>query len=312
MGFVSGMKDIDTLLGEWAGALDATPDWTLVDNQVAPYGGVALQHVSGYYLILKKGYYRTDDDNSYYYGAGIQVAVSSDYDLTNHTWAGSYQVASIPIYEKNNTNTPAWVGYADDFVINYMDSDDFYEVVYWVDKYGIVGVLSTPFNSPYTGVTVGAFFAIEVIPVSAREYNDGLTDFFVTIIPNYSYRDITNTANPDTYGCFKYLRPFNLSTVSRCYDVHERYAFKSLGNGKVYFEFLYYFNDTARNTVAAQTKRWFLIDDVNTAGIAKGDIINWIDNNAGVTRQFYVAQAWSQQRSEVVNVAIPYSNAYEY
>jgi len=296
MGFVSGLKDMDTILGEWAGALDATTDWTLVDNQVAPYGGVALQHVSGYYLTIRKNrkawYY-----NGYKRKAVIQFVLSSDFDTVNHQPSGSQQYVEFSVYYYSSSNS---ADYSDDFITNYMDADDFYEVTYWADKYGLIGTLSTPFNSPYAGTTYGAFFAIEAIPSTAREYNDGLTDFFMLVIANGGSSDYT------------YARPFSLNTTSRAYDQHERYAYKSLGNGKVYFEFPYYFNDTARNTPAAQTKRWFLIDDVNISGIAKGDIINWIDNNAGVTRQFYVAQAWSQQVSTVINVAIPYSNAYQY
>ena len=305
MGFVSGLKDIQTWLGEVAGALDAETDWTLVDNQVAPHGGICLQHTSGYYYILRINRKAWYDSNSKRYKRKviIQHILSTDYDTVNHQPAGSMQYVENCIWwwDVYYSTSGASNDYSDDFILNYMDADDFYEINYYVDNYGIIGTISTPFNSPYSySTTYGGFFAIEVIPVSARDYNDGLTDFFMLTINNGGHVD------------YSYARPFSLNTTSRCYDIHERYAYKSLGNGKVYFEFPYYFNDTARNTPAAQTKRWFLIDDVNTSGIAKGDIINWIDQSAGVTRQFYVAQAWSQQTSSVINVAIPYSNAYPY
>jgi hypothetical protein len=304
MGFVSGMKDMDTILGEWAGALDATTDWTLVDNAVQPYGGICLQHTSGYYLTIRKnGLKWSSGSYSDWEVAGLQVVLSSDYDTVNQQPSGSTQHVYITLFSLSESQGADY-NYWDDWITNYMDGDDYYEVAYWIDKYGIVGTISTPFDSPYSySWGTGSFFAIEVIPVAAREYNDGLTDFFLLTIQNYSVYGSTH---------YTYARPFNLNTNSRCYDQHERYAYKSLGNGKVYFEFPYYFNDTSRDTPSAQTKRWFLVDDVNTGGIAKGDIINWIDQSAGVTRQFYVSQAWSLERSEVVNVAIPYSNAYEY
>ncbi|WP_456467700.1 hypothetical protein, partial [Archaeoglobus sp.] len=133
-------------------------------------------------------------------------------------------------------------------------------------------------------------------------------NFFLITRENWQPRSLPdNAGNTCAYVC---ARPYALNSGKRLYDMHERGAIKSAGTGKVYFEFLYYFNDSDRNTVAAQTKRWFFVE--KEAGIAVGDVVSWIDEANAVTRKFYVAEVNSANRSEKFAVAIPYENAYEY
>jgi hypothetical protein len=309
MVFVAGAKTLDDFLSELAGYLVATGDWETADDQVS--GGIALRHIpTNNYLCLKKTYgYRTRKDLNYggYRVAGIVACISSQWDSANHTWAGSYNYVMIGLFE----NWDSYNRYDDDYFNNYMDSDDFYEITYWVDKYGVVGVISNPINyQPRNNSdTVGCFFAIEYIPAAAREYNDGLSDFFLITKENWQPRSLEDN---DTNADFAFVcaRPFSLNSKTRLYDEHERGAIKSAGNGKVYFEFPIYFNDSGRTIVAAQSKRWFFVD--TEGGIAIGDVISWIDEENAVTRKFYTAQCWSAARSEKFNVAIPYENAFEY
>lgn len=306
MVFVAGQKTLDDFLSEVAGYLIDTGDWEVADDQVS--GGIALRHIpTNNYLAFKKTYgHRTNANDPEYNVAGIKIVMSSQWDSANHVWAGSYNYVVAGLFENWNSSKR----YDDDYFNNYMGSDDYYEITYWVDKYGVIGVISNPINyNPYGGCnTVGCFFAIEYIPVAAREYNDGLSDFFLITKENWQPRSIND--NADGNWGFVCARPYALNSGTRLYDMHERGAIKSAGTGKVYFEFLYYFNDSDRNTVAAQTKRWFFVE--KEAGIAVGDVVSWIDEANAVTRKFYVAQCWSTGRAEKFNVAIPYENAYEY
>ncbi|WP_290597113.1 MULTISPECIES: hypothetical protein [unclassified Archaeoglobus] len=305
MVFVAGAKTIDDFLSELAGYLVATGDWETADDQVS--GGIALRHIpTNNYLAFKKTYMRSDDDTSWRLTTGIRAVLSSQWDSANHMWAGSFNSVMIGLFENWNDST----NYADDYLNNYMDADNTYNISYWVDKYGVVGVIANPnnYNPESTRGAVGCFFAIEYIPAAAREYNDGLSDFFLITKQNWQPRDIADNAGSEyAYVC---ARPFSLETASKLYDQHERGAIKSSGNGKVYFEFPLYFNDSGRSIVAAQTKRWFFVEE--NMGIAIGDVISWIDEENAVTRKFYVAEVNSANRSEKFAVAIPYENAFEY
>ncbi|MBO8182049.1 MAG: hypothetical protein H0Z28_04550 [Archaeoglobus sp.] len=308
MVFVAGAKTIDDFLSELAGYLVATGDWETADDQVS--GGIALRHIpTNNYLCLVKTYLRNDDDNSYQKTTGIRAVLSSQWDSENNTWAGSYNSVMIGLFEKWGSYSAT---YEATYLNNYMDADNTYNISYWVDKYGVICAIANPNSySPqgtsYTA-TVGCFFAIEYIPVAAREYNDGLSDFFMITKQNWQPRDLAEGVGSNyAWVC---ARPFSLETASKLYDQHERGAIKSSGNGKVYFEFPLYFNDSGRSIVAAQTKRWFFVEE--NMGIAIGDVISWIDEENAVTRKFYVAEVNSANRSEKFAVAIPYENAYEY
>lgn len=305
MVFVAGAKTIDDFLSELAGYLIATGDWETADDQVS--GGIALRHIpTNNYLTFVKASLRTNSIDSDGKCVGIRATLSSQWDSVNHTWSGTTATVMLGVFVKSWDTSTA---YDSTYLSNYMDDDNTYNIYYWVDKYGIIGVIDNPnsYTSSYYW-TVGCFFAIEYIPAAAREYNDGLSDFFMITKHNYQPRSIADNAGADyAYVC---ARPYSLQTAAKLYDQHERGAIKSGGNGKVYFEFPYYFNDSARSIVAAQTKRWFFVEE--NMGIAIGDVISWIDEDAAVTRKFYVAEVNSANRSEKFAVAIPYENAYEY
>lgn len=311
MVFVAGAKTIDDFLSELAGYLIATGDWETADDQVS--GGIALRHIpTNNYLCLKKDWLRTKDysGDPYMRVSGIRAVLSSAWDATNHIWSGSISNVMIGLFEKWIDNSNAWES---TYINNYMDADNTYNIFYWVDKYGVIGVIDNPNSYNPAGntnstATVGCFFAIEYIPAAAREFNDGYSDFFLITKENWHPRSLSDNAG--TNYAWKCARPYSLETASKLYDQHERGAIKSGGNGKVYFEFPYYFNDSARSIVAAQTKRWFFVEE--NMGIAIGDVISWIDEDAAVTRKFYVAEVNSANRSEKFAVAIPYENAYEY
>ena len=188
MVFVAGAKTIDDWIAEVAGYLIATGDWETADDQVS--GGIALRHIpTNNYLCLVKTYLRNHDDASYRRTTGIRAVLSSQWDSENHTWAGSYNSVMIGLFEKWGDYTST---YEATYLNNYMDADNTYNISYWVDKYGVIGVIANPnsYNPANNTATVGCFFAIEYIPVAAREYNDGLSDFFLITKQNWQPRDL--------------------------------------------------------------------------------------------------------------------------
>ena len=196
MVFVAGQKTLDDFLSEVAGYLIDTGDWEVADDQVS--GGIALRHIpTNNYLAFKKAKAdtnRTVSSNYWYqhHSAGILIVLSSQWDSSNHTWAGSYNYVMMGLFEKWSVSSD----FAGTYLNNYMGDDDYYEITYWVDKYGIIGVISNPINyNPNNNArTVGCFFAIEYIPVAAREYNDGQSDFFLITRENWQPRSLPDNA----------------------------------------------------------------------------------------------------------------------
>jgi|GEM_PF-4339768 hypothetical protein len=308
MVFVAGAKSIPDFLSEIESYLVATGDWETADDQVT--NGIALRHIpTNNYLSIVKKVHRTEKNDPDPRSTGLKIALSSEWDSVSHLPSGSVYYVHAGLFE-------AWYwgghSYTETYLNNYMDADNTYNISYWVDKYGLICAIANPnsynpANNTGATATVGCFFAIEYIPVAGREFNDGLSDFYLITAQNWKPRNINENAGGFAHSC---ARPYSLMTPSRLYDQHERGAIKSAGNGKVYFEFPLYFNDSARTIVSAQSKRWFLV--AQNVGIAISDVISWIDEANAITRKFYVAEVNSANRAEKFAVAIPYENAFEY
>lgn len=236
---------------------------------------------------------------------GIRVTFSSEWDAVNHLPSGSTNTMLILFgmdpYNSTNNN-----GYYDTLAKRLVYLNNPYTFTYWIDEYGLIGSFKNPYTEPLT--SAASFFAIEFIPVAAREYDDGLNSIYANSIWSTSVnRDQLSNVNVGVRG---------LGTNSEQYNTFytTRYAYKSTGNNKIYFDFMFYFNDfntNAYNSPSARTKRWFYVEKVD-AGLIAGDIVNYLDVEAAITRKFIVCEISAIDTALDRFIAIPYENAAAY
>ena len=193
-----------------------------------------------------------------------------------------------------------------------MGADSSFQINYWVDKYGFIGVIQNPYAD---GEASGAFFACEFLPDVTKEFSDGYTNVMAYTKRNHAY----------FYGGYKYsipssatqyyhaVRPFNLvgTHATNIREGHLRPAFRSAGNSKIYFEFPTYENEIVNwRTPIAQTRRWFFVEE--SGGLSLNDVVSWLDPDNVTVHKFFITAATSPDTATKVIVAIPYENAYQY
>ena len=293
MGFITDTKTIPEIIATLAAELAATPDFVIHDDQVN--GGYCLHYAkNNAYLtiqLIQSVYHGSQ------YGGGIAFVVSSGWNAETHLPEGTIQRGMAQLYSYSGT-VPMAV-FAD---------DRRYPYSFWIDKFGIVGNIYNPY-SDYT--SCGAMIALEFMPETWKEYSDQYTGIFL-----WTYRNRTYTApsyGPNIANYYYYhLRPYILSTYTSIVETSAyKNAFRSLGNSKVYFEFPYYHNETARwDSPVAQTRRWF---EVNKAtGIAVNDVVSWLDPDGVTVRKYLIVECGSAGTTTSQYFAIPYSNPVNY
>ena len=311
MAFYYGGYDWDSILATIRDDLASYSDcWEIYDDEVP--NGICLKDLrTNRYLCLRKRTVWSWNPSYNTRDAGIQACLSTEWDINNHVPAGSVKSVFGTLYSAYYTD----ISYANDYLNNYMGSDDPYTIAMWTDKAGFVLAVINPCSyDPATTVdwTCGFFMNVEFIPDDKKEFDDGMGNLY--LIATTADMGTTPYENAGLDYKHNFARDvYYESGQSLGYCRHERYAIRSLGSGKVYFEFPYYYNEWQHKTLSAQTKRWFLVQ--KDMGIAVGDIISWIDPDAGVTRKFFVAHVaatGSGASSANFLVAIPYQNADDY
>lgn len=314
MAFYYGAYSWDQILATIRDDLASYDEWEVYDEQVA--NGICLKDLrTNKYLCVRKRVLRADANyTNKNILAGIQASISTDWDSDNHLPAGTIKGVAGALYWTWASSTEDLTR-ANYYLNNYMGSDDSYTVAMWTDKAGFVLAVVNPFSYDPGGtndVTFGFFMNVEFIPDSRKEFDDGMGNFY--LVATRCDFATHGTENHGVDFVHFYARDTYLETAKTIgYCRHERGAIRSLGSGKVYFEFPYYYNETQLKTLSAQSKRWFLV--ATDMGLAVGDIISWIDPDAGVTRKFFVAQVAATGTggsSGNFLVAIPYENADDY
>ncbi len=310
IGFNYGQMSIPALIASWVADLGSTDDFSIIDEQVS--GGYALRYkTENLYLTLAvtPGPWTSNPQvggsNGYNIQHGISVIYSSDFDTVGHVPSGTIKKGIITL------STPVSNAHG---VSTYLtDVYNGYQCNYWIDKYGITGVI----QNPYTHSTMtGSFFALEWIPVAKREYSDGFTDAFFWSRRNYEANGSSYTpyvADSELASAF-YRNIRALKTASNGVMVEEPYlkkAFRSEGNSKIYFDFAKYHNDLEMHkSPITQTRRWFIVDDAS--GLSLNDIVSWLDPDNITVHKFFITAVTSPTTAAKFMVGIPYDNAFEY
>ena len=273
--------------------LTATEDWVHV---VTLSDRMALRHVpSNRYLTIQRKIVSPN------YHAGIQFILSSAFDYVNNQPAGSVKAVFAPLYYSSDWNKTNY--FYNTYIISSIMT---YPVTIWTDRRGFLLVIQNPYSYS-DGASLSVFVNVEYIPTIHREYNDGMEGFFMHAIRNdFSFGTTTNGGLGTAHYC---ARDVALETQSRLFCLHQKKAFMSHGSGKIYFEFPTYYNDVEKMIVSANTKRWFLLE--NDPKVPPGFIVKWQDGQT--LRKFYIARVYPlNYPPSGINVAIPYSNAYDY
>jgi len=290
MPFFKGWLSFSMLCDKIKELLTATEDWVHV---VTLDDRMALRHVpSNRFLTLQRKIVGNCP--------GVQFILSSAFNLDNHSPSGTIKAVFAPIYYHSNSTR------ANEFFNLYVNNPSVYQfpVTLWADRRGFLFAIQNPYTYS-DGVSFGVFVNVEYIPLVHREYNDGLEGFFMLVIRN---DQATGTTTNGGLGTIHYFaRDLAIESQYKHWEAHERGAIKSWGSGIGYFEFPTYYNDIERRTVSAITKRWFFADGVS---LPDNYVIRWQDRQ--VTRKFIVVRVQATNPTVGFNVAIPYSNAYDY
>lgn len=294
MPFFKGWLSFNGLCDKIKELLTATTDWVHV---VTLSDRMALRHVpSNRYLTIQRKIVSPN------YTAGIQFCLSSAFDYVNNQPTGSVKAVFAPLYYSSDSNKTNY--FYNTYIISSIMT---YPVTIWADRRGFLLAMQNPYSYS-DGTSLSAFVNVEYIPLQHREYNDGLEGFFMHSIRNdFSFGSTNNGGLGTAHYC---ARDVALETQARIFCMHDRKAFMSEGSKRVYFEFPTYYNDVDRKTVAAMTKRWFLLEN-DILKIPTGFILKWQDGQT--LRKFYIARIYPMNNPPSgINVAIPYSNAYDY
>ena len=324
MGFINNVFT----LSEWLAALKTqfdslTTNFTVVDYNWDTKGSFVVKYNTEnlYILFWRTGWTITAGDTRY--DGGDTVRAQGAFKIQNN-WATAMGIG-VDIYTAWNPATHLGSGTLNHFYIQtfhridgdidqtYSDESRAISVQMWIDEYGMVGVTQNPsainaVSNPCAGT--GTFFMLEFVPYTHREVNDGLSDMFFAMIPNYLEAGQGIPSDNDKEYYMYYGRGATLCSQYDYFDQSKvKYAYKSLVNNKVYFEFPYWYNTRDYDAPVYQTKRWFFVN--TDEGLAAGDVISWVDTDEAITRQFYIG-AVSGITGNTMLFAIPYSNAYQY
>jgi len=301
MGFHYGTNSIPGFVAELAAELAATDDFSMFDTQAV--GGYCLRYKDqNLYMLIETVTNGAYGHTTYAKFAGVGVRFSTGWDLENHVPADTIRRwALAPLFCAAGTPTTTRMG---------VDSN--YQINYFVDKYGVIGVIQNPYSNDQSS---GVFFACEFLPDTAKEFADGYSNIMAYTKRNNPYWGDASY-KPSTGSTAVYyhcLRPFGLAETadSNIYESRLRAAFRSAGNSKIYFEFPSYENELSNlMTPIAQTRRWFFVQE--SGGMSLNDVVSWLDPDNVTVHKFFITAATCPDTATNVLVAIPYENAYQY
>jgi hypothetical protein len=313
MGFVTGTKNVATIVAELAAGLEAGADWVMHDQEVP--GGYCLLYTPDNTYVTIKAYAGTGCayNSSDYQWSGIAMIFSTGFDTTAHEPTGTIYNGCIPFFWQDHANNAALIA-----------NDRLFSVNFWVDNSGFVMSWSNPF---YDATSCGGVVLMEAIPAAKREFSDGYRAlmFHCNLAgTKETWFDYQSTYTPDNAAVY-YLnvRPFARACCSSLvnYPAHLD-AYRSQGNSKIYFEFPWFHNDVTNgratptrdhyNNPIYQTRRFFYVR--KSGGLALNDVVQWLDPTAEppAVRKFIVTDISSGDNNPTVYAAIPYDNAYVY
>lgn len=315
MGFTSGAKILADIIDEISNGLIATPGgyWTDNDtnwNTTIKTGSSArrsLKYMNGteeLYVALEaiNVDYTVKNYQSYYvHSKGMKITLSASWDYTNHTYPPTNQQSFIQFetatFAYNNQSTVV----ADLAIL---------QVTYylWLESNGFV-IMAKPEPHPSDSGQQSFFLCLERNP--NKEYVDGYTNFYATML--------TNIGQPawDSYPNSKFrsvLRPFayqypdtgNYDTQAfggagtSYWQSPSYYAYKSQGNGKVYYVKPIIHNHAGQLMPIMQSELFFPFSE--SVGLVDGDVIAI----EGATTKYLCKSLDSPDSTNRINVAMKY------
>jgi len=283
MGFTSGAKVSADLIDSIAnGLIGSSVNWS--DNDVTWNTSVRTGNLARRSLIYTGDttdiyiaievintqtpfvYYYNGNNNVWVYGKGIRIVITSSWDSVNHTYPAGGMATFVP-FEAHSTTIAA-------------DMETLQITYYmWLDANGFV-IMGVP--EPTTDGYQQAF-KISLERVAAKEYADGYSNFFLHAACNI-WPHFYDTSNVVDYNRNRgYIRfpafyyPTNDNNTTAVWNNGitlapiTQHAFKSEGNGKVYYVKPVYHNDVLCRTPIAQAESWFYWN--TDVGLVDGDIV---------------------------------------
>ena len=228
--------------------------------------------------------------SAYYYN--LQIQIGSAYDSATKTISGNLEKYG-GLVNSTSVNTQEALYFA----------NRTYSHQLFIDRDGIFW----NFYNTITGENNnGWMLQIEFLPIAKKEYDDASSGIFVNF---FSYP----TAHSVNLGYYNAGQYFVCKDTYKLIDESKMlYAFKSLGNNKIYFEFPRIHNNpgTWSNPIY-QSKRWFL---VSKTGLAVNDVISWLDSDNVTVHKFIVCEVGGAKSGTIPTyyIAIPYDNPVMY
>lgn len=304
MGFTSGAKTlpdlvddiVDGLITSSAYWVDGDTTWNTTDRSVGANNARRCLKYTGdsadiwiALTVVNISNASVDWTGSYHrYAKGLGIVFSSSWDSVNHTYGATNTHTYIP-FERRSANNGTISADLGTLQLTYY---------LWIDSTGFV-MMAKP--EPSATEDLQTSFIVVLEHMHVKEYSDGLTNFYCYQCENYTgYTDDDST---DIYRPYKMTRPF----VYENYDGNgiefykdTWYAFKSNGNGKVYYMKPLIYNDAAETMPIYQSKLFFQFS--TGVGLVDGDVVA-VD---GQTTKYLCKSLDSPDKTDLINYAMKY------
>jgi hypothetical protein len=293
MGYTTGAKTLPAIIDEIAAGLIASTDlidglskWSDADTSWNTTIKTALnaRRTLKYTNDTEVMYVSLESNNTWYtsYGGhaakGLRITFSSQWDSINHTYIGSLQQTSIPFEDYSGIAQPITDLATEILTYNL-----------WTESNGFV-IMAKP--EP-TGANLQMSFIAVVERNTNKLYTDNQSNFYCYNVNNiyptftaWSWQPSESLLHRSLLRPFVYKWPTgeNISAQSPNYycltlgNFDRSYAFKSAGNGKVYYTKPVIFNDALATTQVNfppspifQADLWFYWSE--GMGLIDGDVV---------------------------------------
>jgi hypothetical protein len=279
-------KLISSTGGKWEDitAHDASAVWN-ISNKTADNARRALVYNRGgaeqmFFTMEAINAYRNVYYSNWHYGKGLRLTFASSWDSVNHTFASDARTTLIPFEMRYNTGAP--VGDLAVLQLSYF---------MWVEESNGNGFVLTAKPEPNAtdDYQCSFFIATERVDPATHEYSVGNYGWYCFNVMNiYAGTYATQAASLDRMrglirpGLFHFPRDsdatqathpntYGLSYGYLYMNAGYRTAFKSTGNGKIYYIKPVICNSVTDYTPAFQAQLFFPYDE--GLGLMDGDII---------------------------------------
>lgn len=284
MGFTTGAKILANIIDEIADGLIATPGgyWTNGDaawntsDKTFNNARRSLRYTNGIediYITLEaintSGLVVYYSAPTYRYAKGLRVGFSSSWDINAHVPSSTTYRSLVQFESQYASNTDPYTTAADMATL---------QITYylWIESNGFV-ITGKP--EPHVNDDRQGSFVVVIERNQNKEYADGATNFFC-----YNLSSYLNYTYDALYPANNFMRPFLYQTGNLGVDTYGTmdmtgiifpqapyYAFKSSGNGKVYYVKPIISDTSDERSPIFQSELFFLYSE--GIGLVDGDVI---------------------------------------